>query len=718
MQKTPYRFYLRTNDTAYLAVAGSQVTTIATKTPILQSVANWDEIQCSWVRNGVYKGIFRKQSSTIKFVKDGAAIMRYLYYTQGGITAYCELVIEILDDTTQEYITQFVDTIDFATFHSTRDQVEVNTMQGGLAELVDAYGSTDYEVPIDDADCVRVNMDGIILKTAYRYLSSAALSTVGLTEHFSPVVLRLAYVRQEGDIAAGYGQSSDADYFPAIKVPNFTAIYNTTINVQYDFDLEVSSATGNNSAIVYFRVWSGQPDSSTLLNEVAIYTSPVLAPFASLTTNVAGSIKLNLAAGNTFIAEIKLADTSGTRSCAVIINPSGEKAFYINCETNSAQSTDRALNARKGYRWWQVMDKLTQKLSDGKYKLQTGFTSQSLNSRLYYDAIPLHTIMLSEQSLKTYTSSPVIKVKLSDMIKDIIARHQAGLGVKNNQLVVEHLSSFYDKNTVLGEISSITDLEIIADPDSMATTVECGYEGGDGIDDINKVNEYNDKVTRTLPNTKYVDSNKNKMDMVSPFYAAMNYIELVRLQNLDNTVAVNNTKRDDTNRNFLVYINSTATDGIYDLDRTAVIKGVDFPERAYNAALTPARNIMRCAGVFKSIMHGYASSFLKFQTAEQDKATYSTFPGSVTVVERADIEANTLIGQQLYQPYIFKFKGIPPKDLFDILESNPYGVFKFNYRNIDLYGFVLSVGINYGRRQLFDFELLSSPVNDLSKLIY
>jgi hypothetical protein len=39
-------------------------------------------------------------------------------------------------------------------------------------------------------------------------------------------------------------------------------------------------------------------------------------------------------------------------------------------------------------------------------------------------------------------------------------------------------------------------------------------------------------------------------------------------------------------------------------------------------------------------------------------------------------------------------------------------------RGVDLYGFVLSVGINYGRRQLFDFELLSSPVNDLSKLIY
>jgi hypothetical protein len=374
------------------------------------------------------------------------------------------------------------------------------------------------------------------------------------------------------------------------------------------------------------------------------------------------------------------------------------------------------------YRWHQVFSKLITELSDGAYSAKPAFIADpTVNPLDNMDAIPYQTAIISEQALKNVNPTPVMKVKLSDMQQDAFAGFSAGVGVEGDQITVRKLDYFYQKDVVICDVGAIDDLAIMQAPQYVLNRVEVGYDDYDSVDDINKFNEFNTKQERTTSVSNVLDKSKNTLNMLRPFSAGCQTIELVRAQNVENSVKVNNTKRNDSNKNYLLYLSNIQSFGAYELKRGAVVDNVDFPEQVYNVALSPARMLKRSARYIKSILTGLIYPILYFKSSGQVPNMGSSITNTLGyLVENDHINYADAFepAPLIFKPYIFEFTASAPRNFAQLMEANPYGVITFTYRGVQLSGFVLNAGLNPHMRQTFNFQLLCSPdVND-EDLVY
>src|SRR5690625_1747173 len=74
----------------------------------------WDENTIQWERSDLYYGLMRSFSFPIKFVEDGAFLLRRKLYN-GNIEGYALLRIEILNRDTWGYELLYEGEIDFST---------------------------------------------------------------------------------------------------------------------------------------------------------------------------------------------------------------------------------------------------------------------------------------------------------------------------------------------------------------------------------------------------------------------------------------------------------------------------------------------------------------------------------------------------------------------------------------------------------------------------
>lgn len=718
-----YKFYLRESATSYFSVDGSgAIVSTPTKKHLAASVINWNDITYTWKRHSRFPGVFRRvstsggEASVIKFANDAAKILRHLYHNRGGVMAACQFYVEI-EQSAGAYAELYTGDIDFSTYQSLEHWVELSILESGLSAMLNAYENTLFEIPIETTDAVSILMDGVDLKTQYRFVNVPHNGTVTNTQQNDKV--DLTFTRQIGDLSACAGNSVSS---VVVGDQEFLVCnYATDIKIHYDFEIEYTVSTNDNGIKLRYETWTGAPGSTTRIdNDDTWAVSPITPAGNTNRVRFTGTITPThtLQPGNTVTMWIDI-QTIGSTS-AVDYSFLGYTLLTVDCVTSTGAAAAED-NIRLGYRWWQVFYKLINKITNGAYLAASNYlTNPGLLGRDFVDATPYHTAIISEQSLKQLVTTPAIKVKLAELYQDALAGMHAGIGIENEVVIVEQLSHFYRKNQVIGRITGVNDFTYEHLADAIFNTAEFGYDGGDAIDEINKTNSFNTKHVVTSSITRVKDSANQVWDMVRPFPADPNYIELVRMQNPGNSVVVNNTKRDDSNRNFLVYLSQLQSSGAYELMRYPPdVTGIDNPDTAYNMAISPARCKLRCAPLIKSKLYGLNDKKLKFQTAEQNKTLRSRLSYPVGFInESDDVDFNTVPGDELFKPVVFRFNGVPPKDLATMMNTSPYGVLEFEYRGVLYKGYVLSAGINPGKLQTYSFELLSSPDNDLSKLVY
>ena len=107
MQAKEFKYYLRkrltpTSYVYYFINSLGSVTTTGTKTELEYAPDGWMESALEWKRGFEYWGVFTTMSQPLRFVRDGAKILRYVYYTEGR-QGNCELYIERLDRSSGNY---------------------------------------------------------------------------------------------------------------------------------------------------------------------------------------------------------------------------------------------------------------------------------------------------------------------------------------------------------------------------------------------------------------------------------------------------------------------------------------------------------------------------------------------------------------------------------------------------------------------------------------
>ena len=168
MQPT-FLYYLQDGNgnyfTAVLDGASPESYTVSsstTRTPLASLPKGWDALTLQWTRNNMWMGVFRTQSSSFGFVQDGRAILMALLFNGvvngspygnsniTGIQAQCVLEIDMISQTDFTYSTIYPSNINFqqASDNEQERTFTVPTLDSNLREKLDAYASTQYNVPL------------------------------------------------------------------------------------------------------------------------------------------------------------------------------------------------------------------------------------------------------------------------------------------------------------------------------------------------------------------------------------------------------------------------------------------------------------------------------------------------------------------------------------------------------------------------------------------
>jgi len=133
-------------------IAGSSVSVLAGQLPLTFTPDGWQEISIAWERNLTKFGNVRNFSLPLKFVVDGAKIIRSIVYSTNFETKVFLLIkrLKIVTspiDYNYFYEDYYRGEIDLSTFNDEESTVTVNIMEGDLHKKLKANEGTTYEIP-------------------------------------------------------------------------------------------------------------------------------------------------------------------------------------------------------------------------------------------------------------------------------------------------------------------------------------------------------------------------------------------------------------------------------------------------------------------------------------------------------------------------------------------------------------------------------------------
>lgn len=137
-----------------------------------QSPGGWDEMQLSFGRSTKYWGLNRTFSIALRFIGDGAKIVRSLFYAGRGIESMVTLVICKWDDVTGVFRLYYSGLLDLSKIEDTvAESVSVNIMEGGVVGMLKSFEDSMIEIQCDGSipENIKVNDDGMLFTDTFHY---------------------------------------------------------------------------------------------------------------------------------------------------------------------------------------------------------------------------------------------------------------------------------------------------------------------------------------------------------------------------------------------------------------------------------------------------------------------------------------------------------------------------------------------------------------------
>lgn len=196
-----------------------------------QSPDGWDGIQISFGRSSHYWGLTRTFSMPLKFVGDGATIVRTALYTGRGIESPMGLVVLKWNDATGIFELYYTGLLDLSQASDVVEEgVSVNIMEGGAAQFIKSYENTMVEIPCNGSipQNIKILADGMEFTDTFLYQILTVQSP-----YAGDQPLPCAFISNSGDNIGvthsdqeldnpydGYYQKSDNFIFTAVEAIN------------------------------------------------------------------------------------------------------------------------------------------------------------------------------------------------------------------------------------------------------------------------------------------------------------------------------------------------------------------------------------------------------------------------------------------------------------------------------------------------------------------
>jgi hypothetical protein len=728
-----FKFYiLDKNGNYYYTDAFDKVQTTSTKTALKFTPKGWDAIRMQVSRDAKTFGINTVITTPLSFVRDGAIILRSIYYANGdtNFEAYAKIVIERRNDDNgvsgqiwgyKHYYTALVD---FGNENKDQPKDDTNSFTVRLFEKnvqskLQANEDTEYEIPFD-SDSINIEMAGVKFTNTYEWLASNLAATAVLSGGSGQFYLPAMGLRKEdtgyfGDYMQEQGQGQEV--FARSTTPSdANKMFYTGLQFTADWEFSANitvNNTGGASDLQMEVAFMVKDFTINTIGRTAIYTTSVLGGIAGSQTfsiTASGSRTFNSYPLNHFLS-IGLPATS-LQTVNVTINS-------INLKIKYKQALPTTYN--NSFKYKDFAKKIIAKASNNEATFNAGFLSfydTKANLYKYYGNLPHYTHVTSGNALRGFASAKV-KSTWGNIIQDIRSRWMCGIDITGDTVRIEQLPYFFNKDSVILEIPSVSKFTKYTANNLIYNDIKCGYRDKN-LDMLNARYEINAEQSWKI----VIERIKAELNLVSPFDAGVYSNEYLR----SNLSGKDTTDNQSDNEVFLIEISDVISGGNQTLLKYSSpdnISGVADSATMYNAGLNPRSFLLRWLPYIKSIMNiddtaWSSSETVKFQTAVRN-ALASFLLHGYSNLQNADIYPSStyqyFAGNRLFKPTFYEFDCEVPFDVLNTILANKYGVIRFKDGNNSYDGFIWDVDINPSVNDKCHMKLLASPNNNQLTLI-
>jgi hypothetical protein len=702
-----------------------------TPTELPHAPEGWKEITASWERAFTYYGMFTAYTSPLKFVLEGATILRHLMFTD-GIEAQCELWVEKLNTQTGAYETFFKADLDLSTAVSEYDHVSCAIMENGMIAKIKAKEDTLFEYDIDgNPDVHYIKHDGIELQ--------AKLSWTGTPFQNFDFFPDLNYYDTEGTnisikhFTQDFGSSGSNSTFlqntsgSSISI-DFTTLFNITVTT--------GVGTSNANAQLMYGLY---PIGGTFSAYYYILNSSFVHG-ASTVHNYAGADAQTIVVPNgyglTLLFRLLVISGGG----AVV--PSGDystvmhgmkvDAYFINRYEETYVPCLKAMD---------VFKYLAKSISEDKNGVQDA--TMTITSTLLETTHDNEIFIFSGDAGRGLAGSK-LKTCLTDFFKTMHVITGATLFYNKltNEISLEHLDRVFEptNNPSVSTVTSINNVKVypFIQEAFVNFKVGCGvynYDQKSGSD--NEITNGKDDPFHTSNWLSPLIRIKKDVDYVSPYRYDVHGIEHVRVNlsdkkladaSSDNDVFVIHAEND--NSNTYTIPETGVTINYHNIFRTPILTGtweilnIFSPDSMYNIKFTPTRSIKQANGKwFRSLFKLNDSDYLRFQVSSKNNANsvkmQTKTGGVVDFDEGANIQISSLCndGDEYFYPLVMEFETIEPVNIYNIIEGYPFYTIPVEYNDVVYNVYILTASSKPADRATSSFKCLVAIDNDITDLI-
>lgn len=243
--------------------------------PISVNPTNLLENEIEFATNGKYMSMVRSIINPLNFVKDGAAILRHLYFLRKGIIQNAYLTIIEWDGDQGIYVLSYYGKFDF----SQKDEdpksgsFMIPTIDDSAWGVLSLNDDTQYAIECNQSnpDAIRVLIDGVTLKNNYTYQPVA----VNLPFRYNyGVAIPFVLVNQDGDSSGiltknqEYLQIFNSDFTTYLATSGnyfLMSYYATTINISGSISFITNALTSSKPAAIHHALRTSTGQAFTII---------------------------------------------------------------------------------------------------------------------------------------------------------------------------------------------------------------------------------------------------------------------------------------------------------------------------------------------------------------------------------------------------------------------------------------------------------------------
>lgn len=439
-------------------------------TPLPQNPSGWKDVEIKFGTNSKYFSMNRNFSAPLKFINDGANIIRWFAYKGKGFEEDLYVLIFKWDRTSGKHILEYNGRIDISKMiDDPYTGVTVNTLEGGALRYLNANEGITYNIPCDARNnkAIKTLFDGVNLNVTYNWTAPK----IAYGPHTS--IIGLTFTNSQGDSS---GVIRGDQNFQNIANENFDL--QTILNAlaaSSNYLLEYTHPT----QVRIFGTWAMAPGSvdangnviyGGTLNDTIIIALATPSGVRVLNTqtlrNQTGEIRVNIDDTFTYNVNDKVSFIMDK------IEPGGVQPNLIptdNFKISATMQTKQVPSTAYSLRPLDLGQAIVAKMSNGECSLVSNFLTIN-NKRVITCGDALRNIDPVNAGIDGYN----IKTSFSDWFLSFNI-YNLGIKIIGNVIHVEPKADLFNDSSKIFDLGEGSEFTIEAATDYIFNSVKVGF---------------------------------------------------------------------------------------------------------------------------------------------------------------------------------------------------------------------------------------------------